>query len=119
MAIPAKSLQISTHILAQYTRKLAMRGMAIQELDIKIHHRPGHSNANADAFSRAPLFQGESPVANDVEGVVAALKPMKEDLATLQKQDAELVPIVTYLETGLSADKNGARQIALIASSMS
>ena len=44
----------------QPSGKLARWGMAIQELDIKIRHRSGCSNANADALSRAPLEPSES-----------------------------------------------------------
>ena len=35
--------------------KLARWGLALQELDLNIHYRPGKTNANADAFSRTPL----------------------------------------------------------------
>ena len=38
----------------QPSGKLARWGMAIQELDLHIHYRPGKKNANADALSRAP-----------------------------------------------------------------
>ena len=38
----------------QPSGKLARWGMAIQELDLQIHYRPGKKNANADALSRAP-----------------------------------------------------------------
>ena len=33
--------------------------MAIQELDVRILHRSGKHNANADALSRVPLEQSE------------------------------------------------------------
>ena len=35
--------------------KLARWGLAIQELDLQIHYRPGKRNANADALSRSPV----------------------------------------------------------------
>ena len=34
--------------------KLARWGLALQELDLEIHYRPGKKNGNADALSRAP-----------------------------------------------------------------
>ena len=40
---------------ARPSGKLARWGMAIQELDLKIRHRPGRNKNNADALSRAPL----------------------------------------------------------------
>ena len=39
----------------QPSGKLARWGMAIQELDLQIHYRPGGKNQNADALSRDPL----------------------------------------------------------------
>ena len=39
----------------QPSGKLARWGMAIQELDLHIHYRPGGKNQNADALSRDPL----------------------------------------------------------------
>ena len=41
----------------QPSGKLARWGMAIQELDVRILHRAGKHNANADALSRSPLQQ--------------------------------------------------------------
>ena len=38
----------------QPSGKLARWGMAIQELDLSIHYRPGKKNSNADALSRYP-----------------------------------------------------------------
>jgi len=35
--------------------KLARWGLALQELDLTIHYRPGKKNTNADALSRMPL----------------------------------------------------------------
>ena len=35
--------------------KLACWGLALQELDLQIHYRPGKQNANADVLSRAPI----------------------------------------------------------------
>ena len=50
-----------------------------------------------------------------MEGVIASLE-LTEDLPTLQRQDAELAPIFTYLETGiLPTEENVARRLALTA----
>ena len=46
------SLLNTPHPLA----KLARWAMIIQEMDLHIQHRPGKSNASADAFSRNPLI---------------------------------------------------------------
>ena len=35
--------------------KLACRGLALQELNLWIHYRPGRKNQNADALSRVPI----------------------------------------------------------------
>ena len=68
--------------------------MCIQELDLKIHHRPGKSNLVADALSRHSL-----PVA-DVLQVVADSRvehAPKNDIAKLQRHDDELVAIFQWL----------------------
>ena len=68
----------------QPSGKLAGWGMAIQELDISIHHWSGHHNGNADALSRFPLETREEDLVEVVEGVVAT--ESNSDLATLQRQ---------------------------------
>ena len=79
----------------QPSGKLARLGMAIQEMDIRIHHRTGRSNANADALSRSPLADQRSPPAEETQGVVAVVEP--EDLSALQHQDKELAAIICYV----------------------
>ena len=51
--------------------KLVRWGLALQELDLKIHYRSGRLNNCADAFSRTPL-----EVENDMEEdmVIAAIE---------------------------------------------
>ena len=105
----------------QPSGKLARWGMALQELNLTIEHRSGKHNANADALSRHPL--PESIDGTPTERLVAALTTAdkREDgsedgstLATLQQQDAELAPMIKYLETGtLPQDDREARQIAI------
>ena len=46
--------------------KLARWGMALQEVDLTIHYRPGRKNANADSLSRNPEEdQGTDPLERD------------------------------------------------------
>ena len=87
--------------------------MAIQELDIKIHHRAGSSNGNTDALSRAA--PEESVPQSGPDGVVANLGP-EVDLAMLQRQDAELTVIIDFLETGLLPSEKLAKKTAMVAS---
>ena len=49
--------------------------MAIQELDLKILHRSGRCNANADVLSRSPLPAEEDAHVGETDGVLAALEP--------------------------------------------
>ena len=96
----------------QPSGKLAHWGMAIQEMDIRIHHRTGRSNANADALSRSPLADQGCPSAEKTQGVIAAIEP--EDLSALQRQDKELAAIICYLEIGvLPEDEKLAKALAL------
>ena len=47
--------------------KLARWGLAIQELDLHIHHRSGKTNQAADALSRLRLLDQDSDKASDKE----------------------------------------------------
>ena len=99
----------------QPSGKLARWGMAIQELDITIHHRSGRRNGNADALSRFPLRMGGDEPAEVAGGVVAAITTEPEgDLPTLQRRDEDLNTIIQYLESGiLPSDEKVARNLAL------
>ena len=106
----------------QPSGKLARWGMAIQELDLHIHHWSGKKNTNADALSRYPVFSTESASSNhQVLEVVAATTPSWESakggeptLSTLQRADPQLPPIVEYVEKGeLLEDDKRARELAL------
>ncbi len=101
----------------QPSGKLARWGMAIQELDVRILHRSGKHNDNADSLSRFPLLQ--SFVTDEPCGVVAAVEPQesRDGLADLQREDQSLAEVITYLETGvLPADEKQAKTIALTCS---
>ena len=106
----------------QPSGKLARWGMAIQELDLHIHHRSGKKNTNADALSRYPVLSTESTSStHQALEVVAATNPSWESakggeptLSTMQRADPQLAPIVEYLENGeLPEDDERARELAL------
>ena len=111
--------------------KLARWGLALQEVDLTIHYRPGHKNENADALSRSPKEDtGEDP-SEESAIVVAAVTPQvptksgddgppeqtggKEDtLSRRQKDDSTLGAIFRYLQDGqLPDDESTARELAL------
>ena len=103
----------------QPSGKLAQWGMAIQELDLHIHHQSGKKNTNADALSRYPVLGLESAPSNQQAlEVVAATSPSAKGgeptLSTLQQNDPQFAPIVEYLEKAeLPADDKRARELAL------
>lgn len=96
--------------------------MAIQELDLKIRHRSGRSNANADALSRSPLPAGEDACVGKTDGVLAALEPGETtdqcDLPTSQRRDEELAVIIEYLETGILPQEEGLARTLVLSSSL-
>ena len=107
----------------QPSGKLARWGMAIQELDLHIHYRPGKVNANVDALSRAPadVLPKCSEDPSDPCVVLAALRAEEKPansgddcLEDRQRGDLELAQVITYLETGvLPEDHKRARELAL------
>ena len=105
----------------QPSGKLARWGMAIQELELKIRHRSGRSNGNADALSRSPLPTKEDQPVGQTDGVLATLNPGEEsdqsDFSTRQRRDEDLAVIIEYLETGvLPQDDRLARTLVLSSS---
>jgi len=107
--------------------KLAKWGLAIQELDLQIHYRPGKRNANADALSRSPLVQDElNTSSSNPANVIGTLRvvqpeyclePSKDrdgSLQTWQHADPDLAPIFAYLEDAiLPEDPKKARELVL------
>ena len=101
------------------SEKLACWGLALQELDLQIHYRPGKKNMNADALSRAPT-QSEKPF-----GIIAMLTSgdvQEEDreerdtspLANEQQNDPELKRMIDYLtESTLPEDETRANKVVL------
>ena len=98
--------------------KLACWGLALQELDLQIHYRPGKQNANADALSRAPIQS--SP--DRPYGIIAMLttdgpqanEDREETLASQQLADPSLRPMIEYLsDRRLPGDEKEARELML------
>ena len=101
--------------------KLARWGLALQELDLHIHYRPGKRNANADALSRY-LAECSGPNGKEMPVVTAATgvgeaESASEEPSTLgerQHQDPDLALVFDYLEEGkLPQDDQQARRIVL------
>ena len=76
--------------------------MAIQGLDLRILHRLGKHNTNADALSGAPVIQSEVP--QDVNCKTIAAIETTYELAVLQRQDKGLKEIIDFLESGRGRD---------------
>ena len=111
----------------QPSGKLARWGLALQELDLTIHYRPGKKNANADALSRSPLLPaGDEPPVAYPFGIIGALAPVTTDpvdpTPTLQQQQRSdpVLAVIRFLEDGdLPIDEKRARELALTKSQYS
>lgn len=119
----------------QPSGKLARWGMALQELDLRIHYRPGKSNSNADALSRCPVETDLVDTAVPTSRVLlAAIQPAQAsakdgdtplDVPTTtsfmvapsieerQHADPELAPIIEYHQTGTLPEGEVARGLAV------
>ena len=53
--------------------KLARWGMALQEMDLHLHYRPGKTNQNADTLSRTPIDTQSEIFVEPDEKLVATL----------------------------------------------
>ena len=97
--------------------KLARRGLALQEVNLHVHYRPGQKNTNADALSRSPSQQvvGQATVASVCPQVTSKSREERDkSLPLRQKNDPKLLPIIQYLEDGrLPEDNQKARDLLL------
>ena len=102
--------------------KLARWGLAIQELDLVIHYKPGRINQKADALSRSPCPTETTEIHLD-EKVIAAVESVdpqvaakggERSLEVLQREDPTLSQYFTYLEQGiLPEDETVAKELVL------
>ena len=101
----------------QPSGKLARWGMAIQELDLHIHYRPGGKNRYADALSRDPMTSLASKPTLQLATVQVGEQSAKggdDSLAERQRKDLALLQVIQYSENGvLPEDERRAREIAL------
>ena len=102
--------------------KLVRWGLAIQELDLHIHYKPGRSNQKADALFRSlcPTASGEGECEERLVAALGTAPPQSSSkggdrsLGSLQRDDPKLIPYFSYLEDGiLPDDKNEARELVL------
>ena len=92
--------------------KLARWGLAMQELDLDIRYRPGKSNANADALSRAPISSPYAIIATIT--VDSPAEDGEQPLSSQQRADEQLKLMIEYLtDKSLPDDEKTAREIVL------
>ena len=113
--------------------KLARWGLALQELDLTIHYRPGKLNQSADGLSRCPRGEMEyvqtkedTPQSTTVstKSENESQEPMAEirlvsgkdreemSLSTRQARDPKLAVVMKYLQSGvLPPDGKKAREL--------
>lgn len=101
---------------------MARWGLALQELDLQVHYRPGKTNTNADFLSRYPGEEADhsgSSSCDETENVVALITPTvpesRDGVRTIrqrQKEDVTLRSMIDYLEDGiLPADERETRLV--------
>ena len=96
--------------------------MAIQELDLVLHYKPGRVNQKADALSRSPCHPdgAEAPLEERVIATIESIDPQasakggESSLESLQREDVALLPYFTYLEQGiLPTEDHVAKELVL------
>ena len=87
--------------------KLARWGLAIQELDLQIHYRPGKRNANADALSRSPVVQELNASSSNPADVIGMVGVVQTSL-TIARLLVEHVVSWHGFPTGLLSDRGTA-----------
>ena len=101
--------------------KLARWRLAIQELDLQIHYKPGRCNQKADALSRSPcpMVSQEGECEERLVATVGTNPPSSakggdRSLGSLQRDDPKLLTYFSYLEDGiLPDDENESRGVVL------
>ena len=94
-----------------------VRGLAIQELDLHIHYKPGRTNQKADALSRAPcpVASGEGECEERLVATVgttpqSSAKGGDRSLGSFQRYNPKLIPHFSYLEDDILPDNESEAQ---------
>lgn len=79
--------------------------LRLQEYDIQILYRPGKSNLDTDALSRASAFRAppddQEPVQFLIFIIYTVLNTTDIDLLHEQRNDTKLLPIIKCLESSI------------------
>ena len=98
--------------------RLARRGLALQELNLNIHYRPGRLNKSADSLSSTEdnVSDGEVAQLQPDDSIIAQEEASAKDregalLRERQAKDPKLTTVIQYLETGeLPAEEKKAKE---------
>ena len=93
--------------------------MALEELDLHLHYRPGKANSQADALSRNAVSVADDivmpwTVLAPIEARVPLAKDGEETLSSRQLVDQNIADIIRFLEEGILPDnERKAKEITL------